>query len=162
LNDEKALNWMKNEKNFLYDVEKFDDVGFSDFQFISSWKTNYNSWKTQKKIPMKFIKYEDLVNQTYIVFLDVIKYINNITQNNKKISKEKIKKVLRSTSFENLKKNEVENGFSESVTTKADKNKKISFFHLGPKNDWKKFLNRELKIKIEKTFEKDLKELSYL
>ena len=26
LNDEKAINWMKNEKNFLYDVEKFEEV----------------------------------------------------------------------------------------------------------------------------------------
>ena len=162
LNDEKAISWMKNEKNFLYDVEKFEEVGFSDFQFISSWKTNYNSWKVQKKIPIKFIKYEDLLNQTYIVFLDVIKYINNITQNNKKIDKEKIRIALRSTLFENLKKNEIENGFSESVSTKADKNKKISFFHLGPKNNWRKILNRDLKVKIEKTFEKDLKELSYL
>ena len=162
LNDKKAINWMTNEKNFLYDVEKFEEVGFSDFQFISSWKTNYNSWKVQKKIPIKFIKYEDLINQTYIVFLDVIKYINEITQNNKKINKEKVKIVLKSTSFETLKKNEIDNGFSESVPTKVDKNKKISFFHLGPRNDWKKILNSELKLKIEKTFEKDLKELSYL
>jgi len=73
-----------------------------------------------------------------------------------------VKIALRSTSFENLKKNEIEKGFSESVSTKADKNKKISFFNLGPKNDWKKILNRDLRIKIEKTFEKDLKELSYL
>jgi len=92
----------------------------------------------------------------------VIKYINKITQKNKKIDKEKVKIVLKSTSFETLKKNEIDNGFSESVPTKVDKNKKISFFHLGPRNDWKKILNSELKLKIEKTFEKDLKELSYL
>ena len=56
----------------------------------------------------------------------------------------------------------MDKGFSESVSKKDDKNKKINFFHLGPKNDWKKILNRDLKIKIEKVFEKDLKELSYL
>ena len=162
LNDEQAIDWITNEKNFIYNVQSFEEDGFSDFQFISSWKTNYKSWKIQKKIPIKFIKYEDLINQTYVVFLEVINYINTITKNNQKIDKEKIKKTLKSTTFETLKNNEIKKGFSEAVPSREDKNKKISFFHLGPKNDWKKILNRDLKIKIEKSFEKDLKELSYL
>ena len=162
LNDEKAISWMKNEKNFLYDVEKFEEVGFSDFQFISSWKTNYNSWKVQKKIPIKFIKYEDLLNQTYAVFLDIIEFINKTTNNSEKINKDKIKKTLTSTSFEILKKNEVEKGFSEAVTSHKDKNKKVPFFYLGPKNDWRKILNENLKVKLTKNFEKELKDLSYI
>tara|TARA_X000000368_G_scaffold371092_1_gene320688 strand:- start:203 stop:1060 length:858 start_codon:yes stop_codon:yes gene_type:complete len=162
LNDEQAIDWITNEKNFIYNVQSFEENGFSDFQFISSWKTNYKSWKIQKKIPIKFIKYEDLINKTYVVFLEVINYINTITKNNQKIDKEKIKKTLKSTTFETLKNNEIKKGFSEAVPSREDKNKKISFFHLGPKNDWKKILNRDLKIKIEKSFEKDLKELSYL
>ena len=162
LNDEQAIDWITNEKNFIYNVQSFEENGFSDFQFISSWKTNYKSWKIQKKIPIKFIKYEDLINQTYVVFLEIINYINTITKNNQKIDKEKIKKTLKSTTFETLKKNEIKKGFSEAVPSREDKNKKISFFHLGPKNDWKKILNSDLKIKIEKSFEKDLKELSYL
>ena len=36
------------------------------------------------------------------------------------------------------------------------------FFNLGPKNDWKKILPDELKIKIEKHFKKEMKELGYL
>ena len=35
-------------KTIIYDVQNFDDVGFSDFQFISSWSLNYKSWKVQK------------------------------------------------------------------------------------------------------------------
>ena len=57
-----------NEKNFIYDVQNFEENGYSDFQFISSWRTNYKSWKVQKKIPIKFIKYEDLLNKTYMFF----------------------------------------------------------------------------------------------
>ena len=162
LNDEKAVDWMTNEKNFIYDVEKFEEVGFSDFQFISSWKTNYNSWKVQKKIPIKFIKYEDLLDKTYFIFLEIIEFINKITNNSKKIDKVKLKNVLRTTSFEALKKNEIDKGFSEAITYRENKNKKIPFFHLGPKNDWKTILNKDLKIKLEKLFEKELKELSYV
>jgi hypothetical protein len=47
---------MKNEKQFVYDVDKVEKFGFSDFQFISSWNINYKSWKKQNKIPIKFIK----------------------------------------------------------------------------------------------------------
>ena len=162
LNDEQAIEWITNENNFIYNVQNFEENGFSDFQYISSWKTNYKSWKVQKKIPIKFIKYEDLINQTYIVVLEIIEYINEITKNNQKIDKQKLKNTLRSTNFETLKKNERDKGFSEAVPLREDKNKKVPFFHLGPKNDWKKILNSDLKLKIEKAFEQDLKELSYL
>ena len=162
LNDEQAIEWITNENNFIYNVQNFEENGFSDFQYISSWRTNYKSWKVQKKIPIKFIKYEDLINQTYIVVLEIIEYINEITKNNQKIDKQKLKNTLRSTNFETLKKNERDKGFSEAVPLREDKNKKVPFFHLGPKNDWKKILNRDLKLKIEKAFEQDLKELSYL
>ena len=161
LNDEQAMKWMTNEKNFIYNTQKFEEVGYSDFQFISSWSTHYKSWKIQKKIPIKFIKYEDLLRQTYSVFLDTIKYINQITKNKEKIDKDKIKIILKSTSFETLKKNEIEKGFSEAVPSKNDKNKKISFFHLGPKNDWNKILDENLKLKLVEVFENDLKTLSY-
>jgi len=161
LNDEQAIKWMTNDKNFIYYVQKFEENGFSDFQFISSWSVHYKSWKMQKKLPIKFIKYEELQNETYYVFKEIIKFINEIMNNKEKVNIDKIKSVLKTTSFEKLKQNEVDHGFSEAVTTKEDKNKKISFFNLGPRNDWKKIIDDDLKIKLESIFEKDLKELSY-
>tara|TARA_B100001996_G_scaffold264257_1_gene206162 strand:- start:1935 stop:2792 length:858 start_codon:yes stop_codon:yes gene_type:complete len=161
LNDDQAIKWMTNDKNYIYYIQKFEENGFSDFQFISSWNIHYQSWKIQKKIPIKFIKYEDLQNQTYYVFKEVIKFINKITNNKEKINKDKIKTVLKTTSFEKLKKNEIDHGFSEAVISKEDKNKKIPFFNLGPKNDWREIISDNLKVKLESIFEKDLKELSY-
>ena len=49
LDKEQAIKWMTNEKNYIYDVSKFNEDGYSDFQFISSWNTNYKSWLKQKK-----------------------------------------------------------------------------------------------------------------
>jgi hypothetical protein len=161
LNDDQAIKWMTNDKNYIYYIQKFEENGFSDFQFISSWNIHYQSWKMQKKIPIKFIKYEDLQNQTYYVFKEVIKFINETTNNKEKINKDKIKMVLKTTSFEKLKKNEIDHGFSEAVTSKEDRKKKIPFFNLGPKNDWREIINDDLKVKLESIFEKDLKELSY-
>ena len=161
LNDDQAIKWMTNEKNFIYYVQNFEENGYSDFQFISSWNIHYQSWKMQKKIPIKFIKYEDLQNQTYYVFKEVIKFINEITNNKEKVNKDKIKTVLKTTTFEKLKQSEIDHGFSESVTSREDKDKKIPFFNLGPKNNWREIISDELKIKLENIFEKDLKELSY-
>ena len=56
MNNEDALNFMKNDNKFIYDYKKIND--FSDFQFISSWKNNYKSWINQKNFPIKIIKYE--------------------------------------------------------------------------------------------------------
>ena len=161
LNDEQALKWMMNEKNFIYDVEKFKVDGYSDFQFVSSWNTNFKSWKSQKKIPIKIIKYEDLLNETYMVFKDVVEFINMTTNNKQKIDKEKIKNAVNSTLFDKLKDSEQKNGFSEAITSKKDNKKKISFFNLGPKNDWRKILDKDLQIKIGNVFEKEIIELEY-
>ena len=161
LDDEKAIKWMTNQKQFLYDVEKVKVNGFSDFQFISSWDMNYKSWKVQNKIPLKLIKYEDLLERTYEVFLEIISFINTITDNSENINKSKIKSVLNSTIFGKLKKNEIDKGFSEAIPSKYNKNKKISFFNLGPENDWRKILEKGTKEKLDKIFQKEIKELAY-
>ena len=100
LDDEKALKWMTNDKQFLYNVEKVKEDGFSDFQFISSWNMNYTSWKVQKKIPLKFIRYEDLLNETYAVFVDILEFINTLSNNSEKINNSKERSVLKTTIFE--------------------------------------------------------------
>ena len=140
---------------------EFEKDGFSDFQVISSWSTNYKSWKVQKKIPIKIIKYEDLLNSTYATFSDVLRFIYKITRNQKNLDKEKIKKTLRTTTFDQLKKNEEEYGFYEAIPDRENRQKKIPFFNLGPKNDWKKILDEKIRKKIELVFEKDLNELNY-
>ncbi|WP_440672498.1 sulfotransferase domain-containing protein [Candidatus Pelagibacter sp. HIMB1715] len=161
LNNDQAFNWITDEKNFIYNVLEFEKEGYSDFQFISSWSTNYKSWKIQKKIPIKIIKYEDLLNYTYVIFSDVLKFIQEITNDSSSLDKDKIKKTLRSTSFEVLKKNEIKNGFSEAVPKKDERDRKITFFNLGPDNNWKKILDKDIKEKTEKAFDSYLKELNY-
>ena len=159
-NDDQALTWMLNQNNYIYDVNNFENDGYGDFQYISSWSINYKSWKVQKKIPIKIIKYEDLLNQTFVVFKDIIEFINKFTQINEKINIEKLKNSVNSTFFDKLKKDEEKNGFSESITSTKTKTK-IPFFYLGPKNNWKKILDEKLQIKISNTFKGEFNELGY-
>jgi len=93
--------------------------------------------------------------------MEIIKFINETANLKEKVNKDKIKTVLKTTTFEKLKQNEIDHGFNEAVPHKEKKDKKIPFFNLGPKNDWKKIINEDFKLKLENAFGKDLKELSY-
>ena len=159
LSSNEALEFMLNEKKYIYDHHVEND--FSDFQFISSWEKNYKSWKYQNEFPIKIVKYEDLTNDINSFFYEIIKFINQITNKNELIDEKKMKKSIHSTSFQKLKEIENSKGFLESVKSKK-KNSQIPFFNMGPKNDWKKILNEDLKVKINNIFEKNLEELSYL
>ena len=160
MNDDQAFKWITNKNQYIYDVNKFEKDGYSDFQFISSWDTNFESWKIQKKIPIKIIRYEDLLNQTYKVLTEVITFINQTAISKEKINKNKIKNAVNSSSFSKLKDKEKNEGFSEAPKSKSG-HKKIPFFNLGPKNNWKIILNDDLKEKLNNIFKKKLEELSY-
>ena len=155
---EDSLNFMIDQKKFTYDFFKKND--YSDFQFISSWENNYKSWKENKIIPVKIVKYEDLVKQTYYVFKDIINFISKLTNNQNRFNKQKAQNSVKSTSFEKLKKYEENKGFAESLISKTNK-KKIPFFHLGPNNNWKNNFDQDFKNKLNKTFKENLKELGY-
>ena len=160
LSYDEAFDFITNEKRYIYDQHKSED--YSDFQFIGSWKTNFQSWKYQREIPIKFIKYESLLDETYLTSLEIIKFINKILQKDKEgIDKRKLENAINSTSFEKLKKEESTKGFSESILSKK-KNKKIPFFYLGPENDWKKILDEKIQKKLSETFKDNLKELLYI
>ena len=60
-----------------------------------------------------------------------------------------------------MKKLEENGGFLEN---KIDQNtgKKIPFFKLGEKNEWKNFLDNKVRKKIESAFKKEMIELNYL
>ena len=158
INHDKALNVMLNEKNFIYDFKKKND--YSDYQFISSWEKNYQSWKNNKLIPTKFLRYEDLLNETFFVFKEIIEFIDKLTNNKSGFSREKAKNAVQSTSFENLKKIEETKGFGESIISRKEK-KKIPFFHLGPKNKWQENFDTKFVEKLNNIFEKNLTELDY-
>ena len=159
LNYEDALNFIKNDRKFVYDLNKKND--YSDFQLISSWEKNYQSWKNNKNFPIKFIKYEDLNNETFKVFKSIIEFIKLLSGDKRGFNREKAINVINSSSFENLKNIEKTKGFIESVNSSIDK-RKIPFFYLGPKNDWKKILKKDMQVNLEKSFEQSLKNLNYI
>ena len=142
----------------LMTLKKKND--YSDYQFISSWEKNYQSWKNNKLIPIKFLRYEDLLSETFFVFKEIIEFIDKLTNNKNGFSRERAKNSVKSTSFENLKKIENKNGFSESIIARENE-KNIPFFHLGPKNNWQKNFDDTFIEKLNDIFKRNLSELNY-
>ena len=159
LNKDEALKFMLSEKKYLYDYNQAND--FSDFQFISSWEKNYKSWTKQDIFPIKVIKYEELMNNTFETFKEIILFIEKITKIKKIFIESKAKNSIQSTSFNKMKKIEQSKGFNESVLSK-NHSKKIPFFHLGPKNDWKKIFSEDFIKNVTLKFKPLLKELNYI
>ncbi len=158
LDYEKSLEWMTNHKKYIYDNRGENDYG--NFQFISSWSNNYKSWKIQRDVPIKIVRYEDLLEKTYEVTKDIIGFINKTSKIQVKIDIKKLKNSVNSTLFVKLKKLEKNNGFSEAIFSKK-KNKMIPFFNLGPDNNWEKILNKSFADKLCNIFAEDLLELGY-
>ena len=155
---EESLEFMLNERKYTYDYFKKNDYG--DFQFLSSWEKNYQTWINNKIFPTLVIKYEDLISQTFVELKKIVNFIDNLTKQKKEFDEKKAINVLSSTSFSNFKKFESTKGFSESLVSKTNE-KKIPFFHLGPKNNWRQILDKDFQNKINKIFEKNLNDLKY-
>ena len=154
-----AYEAMTNQNYYIHQSQELNDFG--DFQLISSWEKNYQSWKKQNIFETKIIRYEDLLEETYYTFNEIINFINKVCNLKNKFDKDKARNSIRTTNFSKLKNMEKKEGFIESVSSKIDK-KKIPFFHLGADNDWKKILSVDYQNKIKTQFIESMKELNYV
>jgi len=155
-NTEEALNFIQREDTFIGNVK--NKVNYPLHTLIGSWKTNYNSWKFFGK-NFLLVKYENLILNPNTEFKRIANYITNTT--NIKFSEKQIKKSIYESSFENLQKLEDENGFIESIKDPENKKRK-KFFNLGPRNNWKKSLDKKFVDEIENSFKNEMKELGYI
>ena len=162
-----SLPNIKAAKNFLLDdnmwiqrpeKERGQNDGRVVPTLISSWKTNYQSWKNKSKNYL-LIRYEDLVNNPFESFKKICEYISKLMDI--EIKDEKIEKAILTNSFEKLKKLEEMGKFDEyKVRLKTEK--EFKFFNLGPNNSWEKILDKETIDDIQNSFSIEMKELNYV
>ena len=154
---DESLNYMESNDAYVY---KEHNKSFGKFSYISSWKMHHNSWNNSKIYRMLTVKYEDMENDPYKTFRDVVVFINTICKFNNRVNEKKIEKSIESTNFEKLKKFEEDGSFTEN-RYKKDTKEKIKFFYLGKKNNWKTILNDEIKNKMNKIYKDDLIKFKY-
>jgi hypothetical protein len=129
---------------------------------MGSWSSNYESWKVFKKYNRYLlIKYEDMINDKEKTFITILKFIHKLLDLKFSINDDKLKNILKTTSFEYMQKVEKNFGFEESVKTKKD-GEKNTFFKYGPKINTPETLPAEIKKKLEVSLKKEMEELGYL
>ena len=162
--DKKAMEMILDKKSYL--MAK-DGGGFASYSYISSWAQNYLSWLKYNKIRRLFVRYEDLLENKYETFRDIIVFINALTNRIEGVNKSKLQKAIETTNFNILKNKETD----VSLGKKDDgfkkwrdfhKENKNYFFNLGPENKWEKMLKEDLKKQIENNFENEMKALKYI
>ena len=158
---EESANYLIDKWYFGGNLNNFNDAMRTRL-YTGTWATNYKSWQSFKSQGRYLlIKYEDLTNKKEEILIKMLKFIYKLNKKNFELDKIKLKNVIDTTSFERMKALENEFGFNESKTEKMT-GKKIPFFNLGKKNDWKKIISLEIKDKIENAFKEEMKELGYL
>ena len=148
-NNNQGLQW--NETNLEYVFNNKNRPMY----YLSSWSRHVKSWCYVKwQIPKLIIKFEDFIYNKEQVIIRLINFFEKnykIKFQNKNL---KIKNIIQSTSFNSLKKEESEKGFSE-----APKNQK--FFSVGKMNQWKNILRNEQIYKIQNNFIDIMEEFNY-
>ena len=129
-----SLRWNDSSKNPDFFNDKIQPA-----QLLSSWDKHVISWVDVKwTVPRLIIKYEDLVYKKKLVLDNIIGFFQ--TNYGFKFDNLDIKKlnIIKSTSFNKLKKEEKVSGFKE----KSNKNNN-GFFSVGEKNQWEKMLSKK-------------------
>ena len=151
--------------NFIVNKQKIiskNEWGSEDFGIatvLGSWSQHYKSWKNLKFAPILIVKYEDLIADTKNSFITIINFLKEFM--NIKIDQKKILNTIDNCSFDKLVELEKKQDFKEAVPLNKD-NKKVKFFYLGKKNDWKNLLDPQIVNKTEKKFKDEMKELKYI
>jgi hypothetical protein len=149
----KALDFIKSENGWGGVVEK-NQVP----HLISSWEHHFESWALFPKNYILF-KYEDILDNPKKQIKRLIEYLQKYIKID--LDEQTIDQIIKDTEFENLKSLEKKGHFLETAVNTKTKNK-ATFFNLGPKNDYRKLLDKEIQFEIEKKFKNTMKKLNYL
>jgi len=129
--DMKYAHLTLNKKTTLASLNKYKS---QLKQELLTWGQHVNSWTLQNKIPILVIRYEDMKTLPLTTFKKAIQFLGW------EYSDKAIQNALDKSSFENLKKQEKEKGFQETLE------KQKQFFRSGQSGDWQNHLtNKQVK-----------------
>lgn len=157
LNLSEALNFMTDSKRALIEKKNNRYLGFVP---ILSWDLHQDSWVNCKKFPILVIRYEDLELKIFETFKKVIQFIIDISNLDISFDEVKARNSISSCSFEEMQNLEKSIGFKESIINKKTGNK-ITFFNLGKKNNFRKLLDKQMILHLNKLYKTQLEKFNY-
>ena len=157
LNLSEALNFMTDSKRALIEKKNNRYLGFVP---ILSWDLHQDSWVNCKKFPILVIRYEDLELKIFETFKKVIQFIIDISNLDISFDEVKARNSISSCGFEEMQNLEKSIGFKESIINKKTGNK-ITFFNLGKKNNFRKLLDKQMILHLNKLYKTQLEKFNY-
>ncbi len=125
---------------------------------IGNWAENYKFWR-QNNENFLLVKYENLINNVNTELEKIVLFLKKYMIF--EVSEKKIRNIIKTTDFYNLKKMEEEGSFNENAYRKSS-NEKINFFYQGPSNNWNTKLESKIVDEINLKFKDEMIELGYL
>jgi len=156
MNIDQSYNFIIDKNKMIMQNDSDNEKGIATI--LGNWSEHYKSWKNLKIAPVLIIKYEDLIVDTQNSLLKILNFLNKVIKI--EIDEKKIINTVSTCNFENLSNKEKKEGFSEAAIYKNSK--KVNFFYLGKKNNWKNMLDLEIEKKLRESFFKEMKELNYI
>ncbi len=119
-------------------------------QRLFSWSSHVKSWTTQSLLPIKVLRYEDMLSDTLKIFNEAIEFADL------KFSNEAIQKAIKFSEFKELQKQEISKGFKEKAPVPE------LFFRKGLSGTWHKELPENCVKKIIERHSEIMRKFGYL
>lgn len=119
-------------------------------QILLSWKNHVQSWKSQSRIPILFIRYEDMLQKPFETFGTAVRFLDM------EYNEERLQKAIIHSDFKLLQQIEREKGFGEKMQLCQ------SFFWKGKIGNYRDFLSQEQIDRITDYNYDTMKEFGYI
>ena len=119
-------------------------------QILLSWKNHVQSWKSQSRIPILFVRYEDMLQKPLETFGTAVRFLDL------EYNKERLQKAIIHSDFKLLQQMEREKGFEEKLQLCP------SFFWKGKIGNYRDFLSQEQIDRITDYNYETMKEFGYV
>lgn len=119
-------NYINNPKGYFGEKKNSSNNQFN--QPLGTWSMHVESWLTQPRFPVHFMRYEDMKAKPFETFKAAVEAIGM------EVTDEQIQGAIEATEFEKLQKKEQEKGFKEKAIPTSN------FFFKGQVGRWKEEL----------------------
>ncbi len=144
LNTDEAIEFMASEITASLN----DKANVS--QVLSSWSINVGSWTAAPNAAVKVVRYEDMLDKPLKSFGKLVAFLG------KTKDPARLKRAVRFSSFQELKKQESKTGFVERSPNST------RFFRKGKKNQWRETLSPEQIKRMVDTHREQMRRFKYL
>jgi len=126
-----------------------DQGNLGIYHHLTTWSQHVRSWAEQESIPVKVLRYEDLLEDPRGEFQQVLEHLGL------SVDEERLDLAVELASFDHLRRQEQENGFREASPKAGD------FFKRGTAGGWQEVVPREIVEKLEADHREVMQMLGY-